>query len=89
MNKAELIKAVAAKTGKTQVEIKATLADIQDVVMNTLKKQDVTVFDGLTLKVKERPAHIGRNPITGESLNIPAKNVPKATFGKAFKDAVA
>lgn len=88
MTKLELAKAVAAKTGFTQKDVKAVIEGIQDVTFATIKNEEVKLMDGVTLFSKERAARIARNPMTGESVEVEAKNAPKCKFGKAIKDAV-
>lgn len=89
MNKAELIGAVAEKTGMSKKDsertVNATLEAIKDSVEAGEKVQLVGfgVFD-----VKKREARIGRNPKTREEIKIPASRVPVFKAGKAFKEAV-
>lgn len=89
MNKAELIGAVAEKTGMSKKDsdsaVTATLEAIKDSVEAGEKVQLVGfgVFD-----VKKRDARIGRNPKTKEEIKIPASRVPVFKAGKAFKEAV-
>lgn len=89
MNKAELIGAVAEKTGMSKKDseraVSATLEAIKDSVEAGEKVQLVGfgVFD-----VKKRDARIGRNPKTREEIKIPASRVPVFKAGKAFKEAV-
>ena len=59
-------------------------------VSEALKKGDTVTLVGFgTFAVKERAARTGRNPKTGEPLNIPASKVPSFKAGKGLKDAVA
>lgn len=89
MNKQELVSSVAEKTGlqKKQVEtaITATLDAIQEAVAQGDKVQLVGfgTFEG-----RPRSAREGRNPKTGETIQIPATKVPVFKAGKAFKDSV-
>lgn len=89
MNKAELITAVAEKTGLSKKDsertVSATLETIESAVEAGEKVQLVGfgVFD-----VKTREARVGRNPKTKEEIQIPASRVPVFKAGKAFKDAV-
>ena len=89
MNKAELITAVAEKTGLSKKDsertVSATLETIESAVEAGEKVQLVGfgVFD-----VKTRDARVGRNPMTKEEIQIPASRVPVFKAGKAFKDAV-
>jgi DNA-binding protein HU-beta len=60
-----------------------------DSTTRTLKEnQAVSIVGFGTFKVSERKARAGRNPLTGQEIEIEAKNVPKFTPGKDFKDAV-
>ena len=74
MNKAELVSALADKTGKSQKEAKAFLEAFESTVKETLSKGDkVTLIGFGTWDVQDVPARTGRNPRTGESLKIQAK----------------
>lgn len=89
MNKAELIAAVAEKTGLSKKDgeraVTATFETIEQTIETGEKVQLVGfgVFD-----VKTREARVGRNPKTKEEIQIPASRVPVFKAGKAFKDAV-
>lgn len=89
MKKAEFIKKVAEHGDFTQKDVKAILKAAGEVAYTAAIEDDVPIFSGLTLYTKVTPARIGRNPMTGESIEISEKRVPKAKFGKAFKEAVA
>ena len=88
MNKAELIDEIAAVTcSKKEAELAlgAALAAIQ----KALQKGDAVTLVGFgTFAVTERKAREGRNPKTGEAINIAAKKVPVFKAGKGLKDAV-
>ena len=89
MTKVELVKAVATETGFTQKDVKTVLEATGKVAYAEMAKQEeVKLFDGLTLMGVFKEACIARNPLTGESVDVPAKVMPKAKFGKAAKDAV-
>ena len=89
MNRAEYVKAVAEATTKTQKEIKEVLDAMQTVAYAEMAKcGEVKIFDGLTLAGVHKDATTARNPIDGSTVNVPAKNVPKAKFGTAAKTAV-
>ena len=89
MNKKELIKAVATKTGFSQKDI----TEVVDVILGTISD---TLVDGNEVNiagfgkflVQERAAREGVNPRTGEALHIEASKTPKFKAGKALKDAV-
>ncbi len=89
MNKAELVAAVAAKTGETKKSAEETLNAFVDVVTATLKKGDKVQLVGFgSFDVKKRAARKGRNPQTGEEIKIPASKAPVFKAGKALKDTV-
>ena len=89
MNKVELIKAVAERTNSTQKDIKAIMEAVQDVTYDTLVAGDeVKLIDGVTLSVVHKDARTARNPRTGESVMVDAKNAVRCKFGKTIKDAV-
>lgn len=89
MNKTEFVKAVATATGYTQKDVKAVLEAAQEVAYGAMaKEEDVKIFDGLTLVGVHKDATTARNPMDGSTVNVPAKTVPKAKWGKAAKEAV-
>ena len=89
MNKTELIREVANVTGMTQKDIKAILEATQTVVYGAMAQQDeVKLFDGLTLIGQHKDATTARSPLTGETVNVPEKVVPKAKWGKFAKNTV-
>lgn len=89
MNRTEFVKAVAEKAEMTQKLVKEVLDAMQEVAYGEMAKcEEVKIFDGLTLAGVHKEATIARNPMTGETISVPAKNAPKAKFGKAAKDAV-
>lgn len=93
MNQKELIDAIAAcgsNTGVSKVSIKWMLEVQAEVVAREMQKgegAEVTLPGIGKISVKQSPARIGRNPATGESINIPAKNKPQFSAAKALKDA--
>ena len=88
MNKADLVNEVA-KVVSTKKEAQAAVDCIFSTITESLKNEDaVTVVGFGTFKVDRRKARKGRNPQTGEEIDIKAKNVPKFVPGKALKDAV-
>jgi len=89
MNKAELIEAVADGANLSKADAGRAVDSMVDAIAKTLKKgQQVSVVGFGTFSVKHRAARSGRNPRTGETINIPASNVPGFKAGKALKDAV-
>jgi DNA-binding protein HU-beta len=89
MNKEELVEAIAAKASITKKEsdtvLKATLDSIMDAVSSGDK---VTLVGFGTFEQRERKARTGRNPKTGEPLNIAATKIPAFSAGKIFKEKV-
>jgi len=73
MNKAQLIEAVAKNTN-TKKEAQTAVESLLDAIKGSLKKKEPVIISGFgTFKVKETKARMGRNPKTGESIQIPAK----------------
>ncbi len=89
MNKAELVAAVAAKTGDTKKTAEATVNAFVEVVTNTLAKGEKVQLVGFgSFEVRKRAARKGRNPQTKEEIKIPASKAPVFKAGKALKDLV-
>ncbi len=90
MNKAELIAAVAEKTGLSKKDSeKAVNAAIDSIVDTLVAGEKVSIVGFGAFDVKERGVRVGRNPKTREEIEIPATKVPFFKAGKALKDAVA
>lgn len=91
MNQKQLIDAIASlpsNTGVSKVSIKWMLEAQGEVVQSTLQACEEVTLPGIgTLSLKYREARTGRNPKTGETLNIAPKNVPHFSAAKALKDA--
>ena len=89
MNKTELIAAVAEKTGLSKKDTEAAVNATLLTITETLKAEEKVQLVGFgSFEVKERPARVGRNPRTGESMTYPACKVPVFKPGKALKDAI-
>ena len=89
MNKSELIKHIASQAGLTQTQATAALQAVETGVIETLTNGgEVTLVGFGTFKVTDRAARIGRNPKTGEELQIAASKVPTFKTGKTFKEAL-
>ena len=88
MNKTELIKAVAEKAGYTQKDVKTVMETLQEVVFDAIKTEEVKLMDGVTLSAVFKEATTARNPLTGATVDVPAKYAPKCKFGKAIKNAI-
>ena len=88
-NKADLIDGVASKTGLTKKDATAAVEALFDVVTETLADGErVQVIGFGSFEVRERASRKGRNPQTGEEIEIPATKVPAFKAGKGLKDAV-
>jgi DNA-binding protein HU-beta len=89
MNKAELIDAVSAQTGLQKAEATRAVDAVFESITGALKAGDTVALLGFgTFVVKARAARAGRNPRTGETIEIAASKVPGFKAGKALKDAV-
>ncbi len=87
MNKTELINAIAEKNDLKKRDIEATINTLIEVVQSTLKAGDKVTLTGFgTFEVRDRAARVGRNPKTGEEIQIQASKAPAFKAGKAFKD---
>ena len=89
MNKTELVAAMAEQTNLSKKDAEAALKAFIDVVSEELKKGEKVQLVGFgTFEVSERAAREGRNPQTGETMEIKASKTPKFKAGKALKDMV-
>lgn len=89
MNKAELIDAVAGAVDLSKADAGRAVDAVVDQVTAALKRGEQVSLVGFgTFSVKHRAARSGRNPRTGETIQIAASNVPGFKAGKALKDAV-
>ena len=90
MNKTELVAAIAEQAEISKKDAEKALKAFTDVVAEELKKGEKIQLVGFgTFEVSERAAREGRNPQTGEKIDIPAKLYVKFKASKAFKDAIA
>ena len=84
MNKTELVAAMAEQTNLSKKDVEAALKAFIDVVAEELKKGEKVQLVGFgTFEVSERAAREGRNPQTGETMQIKASKTPKYKAGKA------
>lgn len=89
VNKSELIDAIAAGADISKAAAGRALDSMIDSVSGALKQGDTVNLIGFgTFMVRERAARTGRNPRTGETINIAASKNPSFKAGKALKDAV-
>ena len=90
MNKTELVAAIVEKSGLTKKDADKALAAFIETVTETMQKGEKIQLVGFgTFEVRERPERVGRNPMTKETITIPASKSPVFKAGKALKDAVA
>jgi DNA-binding protein HU-beta len=89
MNKSELVEQVASKAGIGRKEAEAAVNALTDTVKETLERGgDVAITGFGKFSVAERSARQGRNPQTGETIQIAASKAPKFSAGAEFKKAL-
>ncbi|MBJ8018534.1 HU family DNA-binding protein [Bacillus cereus group sp. N34] len=89
MNKTELTKMVAEKAELTQKDAAVATQSVLDAITNALANEEKVQILGFgTFEVRERSARTGRNPQTGEEMQIAASKVPAFKAGKELKAAV-
>ena len=89
MNKNDLIGVVADKTGLSKADSTNAIDCVFDAISDSLKGgEEVRLVGFGTFTVSHRRASEGRNPRTGEKIQIPASKQPKFKAGKSLKDAV-
>lgn len=87
--KANIIDEVAAKTGLKKKDAEAAVNAAVEAIKESLAKGEKVQFVGFgTFEVREREARVGRNPHTGETIDIAPSKHPAFTAGKALKDIV-
>ena len=90
MNRTELVTALATRSGVPQEAADAVLTALADVLVEAVRTGDTVRLPGLlTLERVERAARTGRNPRTGEELQIPASHGARLTAGSRLKQAAA
>ncbi len=89
MNKTDLINSVSEQTQLSKKDVSKTVDAVFEAIEESLKGGDKVQLIGFgNFEVRERAARKGRNPQTGEEIEIPASKVPAFKPGKALKDAV-
>lgn len=89
MTKSQLLAAFSEKTGLSKKEVGVFFDTLVDLASSEVKSSGEFTIPGLGKLVKvHRKARVGRNPATGEEIQIPAKTVVKFRVAKAIKDAV-
>ncbi len=89
MNKADLVDSVAEASGLTKADAARAVDGVISSITGALRSGDTVALTGFgTFEVRSRAARTGRNPKTGEALQIAASKAPGFKAGKALKDAV-
>ena len=89
MTKTELVNAIAEKSELSKSDAEKALKAFVDTVTEVLQQGDKIAMVGFgTFSVGDRAARVGKNPQTGEAIDIPAAKVPKFKAGKALKEAI-
>lgn len=89
MTKAQLMTTLAEETGLSKKDVVGLMDKLTDMAYKVVKKEGQFVLPGFGKLVKiDRKARMGRNPATGEQIQIPAKKVVKFKVAKAAKDAI-
>lgn len=90
MNKGELVDQIAARANVTKKHADAVLSAAIEAIMDAVADGDKVTLVGFgSFERRERKAREGRNPKTGDKMDIPATQVPAFSAGKLFKDKVA
>ena len=90
MNKSELVEAVAEASGESKSAVSGVLDALEATVTDAVANGDKVSIPGfLTFERGHRAARTGKNPQTGEALQIKAANVAKVKVGSKFKEKVA
>lgn len=87
MNKAELITALSIDADITKETARRVLSRLEDILATNLGKKEETALGFLKIGTAEKAARTGRNPSTGEPMEIAARTVVKVSVSKSLKDA--
>jgi nucleoid DNA-binding protein len=89
MNKAELIGSIAGKANLSKRDARAAVEAMVSTIQAAMKSGDKVSLVGFgTFSAPTRPARSGRNPRTGEAIQIPARKIPKFTPGRSLRDSI-
>jgi nucleoid DNA-binding protein len=89
MTRTEVIDSLSTRSGLDKKEVKAFLDHLTGLIEEQMRSGGEVPLKGLgKFKVQHRKARVGRNPLTGQELQIPAKTVAKFTMSKSLKDLV-
>ncbi len=90
MNKSELVKEIADRTGVSQSDVDSVVSGLFDVVAGAISRgEKVTIPGWISFERGERSARTGRNPQTGEAIQIPATKTAKISAGSKLKNIAA
>ena len=89
MTRTETIEELANRTGMDKRDVKKFLESLTSLVEDTIRQGGEVPLKGLgKFRVQHRKARVGRNPITGDEIQIPAKTVVKFALARALKDLI-
>ena len=89
LTKSQLLNVLAEKTGMSKKEVTEFMDTFAELAYSEVRESGEFIIPGIgKLVKKDRPARMGRNPATGESIQIAAKTVVKFRVAKAAKDSV-
>ncbi len=89
MNKAALIGSIAAKANLSKRDARAAVEAMVSTIKAAMKSGDKVSLVGFgTFSAPTRAARSGRNPQTGEAIQIPARKIPKFTPGRSLRDSI-
>ncbi len=88
MNKTELIETIAQRTDLSKKDVQAVLDTFEDIAGDVVAKggEALTIPGFLKIEQTHRKARTGRNPQTGETIQVPAANAAKVTAGTKLKN---
>ena len=89
MTQSQMLDVLAAKTGLNKKQVKTLVEALTDLALTEVKKSGEFTLKGIGKLIKQkRQARMGRNPMTGQAIKIPAKTVVKFRVAKAAKDSL-
>ena len=89
ITKAAFVEAFAQSGDMSKKDAAAALDALSETITDLLKQGNaVTIPHVITLSTRHQEARLGRNPSTGETMQMPEKTVPKSKFARAIKDAI-
>ncbi|NQE38512.1 HU family DNA-binding protein [Microcoleus asticus] len=90
MNQSELVELAAIKAEMPKKEVDKVYRALRDCIIQAVaEREKVTLVDFGSFEARDRKAREGRNPKTGDKMQIPATKVPAFSAGKQFKEAVS